>query len=125
MRKQITLVLLATAAAVAGCEQASQPAPSDSATESESSKAQVLMNLPMTTDSEAARDLFLAGVHANDVGRFTEANLLFEQAVEAHKGRVFTLAYYILGKPEDAEEILQEVLLKLWRHRRKVEVATA
>ncbi len=45
----------------------------------------------------------------------------FEEAVEAHKNRVFSLAYYILGRHADAEEILQEVLLRLWRHRRKVE----
>ena len=45
----------------------------------------------------------------------------FEEVVAAHKGRVYTLAYYILGKPEDAEEILQEVLLKLWRHHERVE----
>ncbi len=44
----------------------------------------------------------------------------FEEAVAAHEGRVFTLAFYILGRREDAEEILQEVLLRLWRHRRKV-----
>jgi RNA polymerase sigma-70 factor (ECF subfamily) len=45
----------------------------------------------------------------------------FEQVVEAQKNRVYTLAYYILGKPEDAEEILQEVLLRLWQNRRKVD----
>lgn len=44
----------------------------------------------------------------------------FEEAVETHKSRVFTLAFYILGRREDAEEILQEVLLRLWRHRRKL-----
>jgi RNA polymerase sigma-70 factor (ECF subfamily) len=47
----------------------------------------------------------------------------FEEAVAAHQRRVYTLAYYILGRPEDAEEILQEVLLKLWRHHQKVESA--
>ena len=47
----------------------------------------------------------------------------FEEAVEAHKNRVFNLAVYILGKREDAEEVLQEVLLRLWRHRRKIETA--
>lgn len=45
----------------------------------------------------------------------------FEAAVEAHKNRVFSLAYYILGRREEAEDILQEVLLRLWRHRKKVE----
>lgn len=45
----------------------------------------------------------------------------FEEAVEAHQGRVFTLAFYILGRREDAEEILQEVLLRLWNHRRKLD----
>ena len=45
----------------------------------------------------------------------------FERAVETHRNRVFTLAFYLLGKREDAEEILQEVLLRLWRHRSRLE----
>jgi RNA polymerase sigma-70 factor (ECF subfamily) len=45
----------------------------------------------------------------------------FEEAVAAHQGRVYTLACYILKRPEDAEEVLQEVLLKLWRNRKTVE----
>lgn len=45
----------------------------------------------------------------------------YEEAVGTHKNRVYTLAFYLLGRREDAEEILQEVLLRLWRHRRTVE----
>ncbi len=46
----------------------------------------------------------------------------YEEAVGAQKNRVYSLAYYILGKPEDAEEVLQDVLLKLWSHREKVDL---
>lgn len=45
----------------------------------------------------------------------------YEEAVRTHKNRVYSLAFYLLGRREDAEEILQEVLLRLWRHRRRVE----
>lgn len=45
----------------------------------------------------------------------------YEEAVKIHKDRVFSLAFYLLGRREDAEEVLQEVLLRLWKHRKRVE----
>lgn len=40
----------------------------------------------------------------------------FQQAVEKHKDRIFTFAYYYLGNREQAEDVSQEVLIRLWRH---------
>ena len=39
----------------------------------------------------------------------------FESAVSRHSRRVFTFASYLLGDPAEAEDITQEVLIKLWR----------
>ncbi len=41
----------------------------------------------------------------------------FEAAVETHQRRIYTFARYYLGKPEEADDITQEVLLRLWNHR--------
>ena len=46
------------------------------------------------------------------------ATTAFESAVEEHQGRVFTFASYLLGCREEAEDVTQEVLLKLWRNPR-------
>ncbi len=48
-------------------------------------------------------------------------NGMFEETVERFQDRVFTYARYLLGSPEEAEDVTQDVLLKLWSHRRKVE----
>lgn len=39
----------------------------------------------------------------------------FEAAVERHQRRVYTLATYLLSDPEEAEDVTQEVLIRLWR----------
>jgi RNA polymerase sigma-70 factor (ECF subfamily) len=39
----------------------------------------------------------------------------FEAAVNRHQRRVFTLASYLLSDPSDAEDVAQEVLIRLWR----------
>ncbi len=39
----------------------------------------------------------------------------FDSAVSKHSRRVFTFASYLLGDPAEAEDITQEVLIKLWR----------
>lgn len=45
----------------------------------------------------------------------------FNQLVLAHKGRLFRLAKWMLRNREDAEDIVQEVFIKVWRMRDKLE----
>src|SRR5579859_3155215 len=40
----------------------------------------------------------------------------FEEAARRHQRRVYTFARYFLGNREEAEDITQEVLLRLWRN---------
>ena len=40
----------------------------------------------------------------------------FEQIAGRHRDRVYTFACYCLGNPDDAEDVTQEVLLRLWRN---------
>lgn len=40
----------------------------------------------------------------------------FERAVETHQRSVFTFARYLLGSPQEAEDVTQEALLRMWRH---------
>ncbi len=37
-----------------------------------------------------------------------------------HKDRVYTYAFYALGEHDEAEDVTQEVLIKLWRHADRV-----
>ena len=45
----------------------------------------------------------------------------FEAAVERHQRKIYTFARYYLGNSEEADDITQEVLIRLWRHRRNVD----
>lgn len=45
----------------------------------------------------------------------------FEEVVESYQRRVYTFAYYFLGRPQEAEDVTQEVFLKLWRHWSKID----
>lgn len=47
----------------------------------------------------------------------------FRRLAEEHCGRIYTLAFYLLGRREDAEDVAQEVLVRLWRHRDRVDAA--
>jgi len=40
----------------------------------------------------------------------------FRKLVERHRHRVYTLACYSLGNVEEAEDVTQEVLVRLWKH---------
>lgn len=41
----------------------------------------------------------------------------FEKLVHGYQHRVYGFAYYLLGDREEAEDVTQEVLLRLWNHR--------
>jgi len=45
----------------------------------------------------------------------------FDTAVAQHQRRIFSFAYYLLHNREEAEDVTQEVLLRLFRNRRTVE----
>jgi RNA polymerase sigma-70 factor, ECF subfamily len=49
----------------------------------------------------------------------------FRELVAEHQHRVYTFATYFLGNPAEAEDVTQEVLLRLWRHLDQVEPSTA
>lgn len=44
----------------------------------------------------------------------------FDAQVAAHGRKVFTLAVYLLANREEAEDVTQEVLIRLWRRGREV-----
>lgn len=45
----------------------------------------------------------------------------FERLVHAFQHRIFGFAFYLLTDREEAEDVTQEVLLRLWDHRGEVE----
>jgi RNA polymerase sigma-70 factor (ECF subfamily) len=47
----------------------------------------------------------------------------FRRLADEHGGRIYTLALYLLGRREDAEDVTQEVLVRLWRHRDRIDPA--
>lgn len=49
----------------------------------------------------------------------------FEAMVTRHQRRVYSFAHYFLGNREEAEDVMQEVFLKFWRHRRRVDLTRA
>lgn len=61
----------------------------------------------------------------DDAGETTPPGELvaFSEAVERHKDRLFGFALYFLGNRDQAEDVTQEVLLKLWRNWSKLEGA--
>ena len=40
----------------------------------------------------------------------------FASVVDEHRHRIYTLAYYSLRRREDAEDVTQEVFVRLWSH---------
>jgi RNA polymerase sigma-70 factor (ECF subfamily) len=45
----------------------------------------------------------------------------FEDTAQRYQRRVYSFARYLLSNPEEAEDVTQEVLLRLWRHRQGVD----
>jgi RNA polymerase sigma factor (sigma-70 family) len=45
----------------------------------------------------------------------------YQQAITQHRQRVFSFAHYSLRAKEDAEDITQEVFIKLWQHWQKID----
>lgn len=65
-------------------------------------------------DAPAASDDLLARAQAGDLGAF-------EQLVALHERGVLRLAYRVLGNREEARDVAQEALLRLFRHLRKLD----
>ena len=40
----------------------------------------------------------------------------FKNTAREYKDRIFTMCWYMLGNMEDAEDVTQEVLIRLWKH---------
>src|SRR4051812_50146351 len=45
----------------------------------------------------------------------------FEDTAQRYQRRVYSFARYLLSNREEAEDVTQEVLLRLWRHRQGVD----
>ncbi|MBT8147018.1 MAG: sigma-70 family RNA polymerase sigma factor [Gammaproteobacteria bacterium] len=45
----------------------------------------------------------------------------YQQAISQYRQRVFSFAYYSLRAREDAEDITQDVFIRLWQHWRKID----
>lgn len=46
---------------------------------------------------------------------------LYQQAVDQHRQRIYSFAHYSLRAREDAEDVTQEVFIKLWQHWQKID----
>ena len=45
----------------------------------------------------------------------------YEQQVRLYQHRVYTFAVYFMGNQEEAKDVTQDVLIKLWKHRKRVD----
>jgi RNA polymerase sigma-70 factor (ECF subfamily) len=45
----------------------------------------------------------------------------FQELVRRHRDRIYTFAFYSLKNREDAEDVTQEVLIRLWKHWQRLE----
>jgi RNA polymerase sigma factor (sigma-70 family) len=45
----------------------------------------------------------------------------YQQAIDQHRQRVYSFAYYSLRAKEDAEDVTQDVFIKLWQHWQKID----
>ena len=51
-----------------------------------------------------------------------QMNKRFTQLVDQHRHRIYTFAYYHLGNREEAEDVSQEVLIRLWKHWQSIHI---
>ncbi len=49
----------------------------------------------------------------------------FSELIDEHQDRVYSFAYYLLGSKEEAEDVAQEVLLRLWKNIESVKFEAA
>jgi RNA polymerase sigma-70 factor, ECF subfamily len=69
----------------------------------------------------AITDADLASERTSALGPARSGDLAaFEELVAAHQRIVYRVALRLLGRPEDAQDVAQEVLLKLYRNLRKL-----
>lgn len=45
----------------------------------------------------------------------------YQQAIDQHRQRIYSFAHYSLRAKEDAEDVTQEVFIKLWQHWQKID----
>ncbi|MFH1755915.1 MAG: sigma-70 family RNA polymerase sigma factor, partial [Candidatus Latescibacterota bacterium] len=45
----------------------------------------------------------------------------FTKLVDQHRHRIYTFAYYHLGNREEAEDVSQEVLIRLWKNHQSIQ----
>jgi RNA polymerase sigma-70 factor (ECF subfamily) len=45
----------------------------------------------------------------------------YQQTIEEHRSRIYSFAYYSLRAKEDAEDVTQEVFIKLWQNWQKID----
>ena len=45
----------------------------------------------------------------------------YQQAIEQYRQRIYAFAHYSLRAPQDAEDVTQEVFIKLWQHWRRID----
>jgi len=49
----------------------------------------------------------------------------FRELAEAYRDRIYSYALYSLRRPEDAEDVTQEVLIKLWQNTERIDTERA
>jgi RNA polymerase sigma-70 factor (ECF subfamily) len=45
----------------------------------------------------------------------------YQLTIKAHRSRIYSFAYYSLRAKEDAEDVTQEVFIKLWQHWQQID----
>ena len=108
--KQVStsFAVLAALVLVAGCERQEAGIGAAAGTD-------VVMTLPVTTASDAAREDFLSGMYAADMGRNPEANTMFEKAVEADPE--FALGYLMTASSAASTKEFTSNLSKAVEHK--------